>query len=504
VSSVYRHTSFLYIAGLAAGAALILLAILLVNPQTLGGQLSWIPATCALILWGFLGWGGMRWLKASFPNDLVWLHPPFLITVWGFVALGLPGWYSFLDQTILASSSAIIDYTFGAWGMLLMVAGILCIWLGYALSAKLFSPGAFVKRLARSPIDLKVVMLFFAVTVIAQLIQIRVAGVAYGADQTEWGEATAVQLLVGYLKDIGSLVLAILAVKVFQHEWPIWPLALVVVVQILFGFVSGFMKPIFWLGVILVLAAMVARVRLKRFIWPMIVLVILGLLVVPVAEGLRNQADLGQYDSRSLSEVADATGVAIQNVLSRDLQSNLEQVINRFLFRQTLVAQTPGIIILRTPSFFPYLGWEQFLAIPTYLIPRAFWPDKPELSKGNWFAITYLNEPSFTTSSAAITVFGEGYMIAGWAGTLLVCVILGFLLGFIYQKLAASGLIFVYLALVPTFMDIEGQFTGILVALIQKLVIFLIVYWVIVMLSARSATHPTTAQPAALQEARRF
>ncbi len=479
----HRHTSFLFLAGLAFGLALVILAIMLVNPQTLGEAHSWVTATASLGLLGLLWWAGSRWLAANYPGELIWLHPPFLITAWVFISMAVPGWYSFVDQTILLETPAIIDYSFAAWGSLLVVVGCLCLWIGYALGSQFFAPSAFVKRLAQRPIHLKILLLFYGIAVVAQIVQIRVVGIAYGADQAGWGGATIIQQTVGYLQAIWPLILAILAVRVFRREWPAWPLVMVIAVQTLFGYASGFMKPVFWMSIVLLLAALANKVRLKRIVIPALGLLMIGFIIVPVAENMRST--ITEYDTRDLTEVTNATGEAVQSALSSDMRANWSLVIDRFLFRQALIAHTPGIIMLRTPALYPYLGIEQFLAIPTYLIPRSLWPDKPELTKGVWFAINYLNQPSSNTSSAAITVFGEGYMLAGWVGTVLACALLGLFLAFTYQKTMQSGLLPVFLALAPTFMDIEGQFTGLVVALIQRLLIFMFIYWLMAVLSRR-------------------
>ncbi len=217
----------------------------------------------------------------------------------------------------------------------------------------------------------------------------------------------------------------------------------------------------------------------------MSILAILGILIVPVAESIRVEKDAGWYDSSSTTQVVDTTARALNDTLQRGPTAAWQLFVDRTLYRQATVAYTPGIIIERTPSSIPYEGIEQFLAIPAYVIPRALWRDKPILSRGNWFAITYLNQPDFLSTSAAITVFGEGYMFSGWIGAALACLILGLLLAFLYQNTAAVGLWPIYLALVPTFVDVEGQFTGMIVALLQRIVVFTAFYWLMVRLSER-------------------
>jgi hypothetical protein len=156
---------------------------------------------------------------------------------------------------------------------------------------------------------------------------------------------------------------------------------------------------------------------------------------------------------------------------------------SRTLGRQALIAYTPGVIILRTPSSLPYLGIDKFLEIPTLFIPRVLWFSKPDLNSGVWFTVNYFNIPKPYASSAAITIFGEGYMYAGGFGTMLVGIFLGFLLAFLYRNTASAGLVPVLLALVPTFIDVEGQFSGMFVALVEKWVVYIFFYWLVVIFS---------------------
>jgi hypothetical protein len=135
--------------------------------------------------------------------------------------------------------------------------------------------------------------------------------------------------------------------------------------------------------------------------------------------------------------------------------------------------------MMQTPSVIPYQGLEQFLAVPAYIIPRALWPDKPVLAKGIWYSITYLNLPTQTTTSAAITIFGEGYVFAGWIGMVLVALSTGLLLAFLYRWTVSTGLIVIFIALIPKVLDIESQFTGMFVSIIQSLILYLVVYWLI-------------------------
>ncbi len=446
---------------------------------------------------------GSMWLKALAPNSSSWSHPPFLITVWVLLYMGVPALYSMLRPDILIPLEFIsIDPFYTVLGTWLIVVGCLVLWIGYGASYCVWKAPLFLRRLAERQPKQSVVLILFGAAVLLQVIQVVVTGIAYGADSSRMGALVPFQQWLSYFQDLNRLVLALVALKSFRREWPLWILVAVVVPQLGFGFISGFMKPIIWIALILFMAALVAKVNLRRLAAPIAFFLVLGLLIVPVAEDLRSRANTSALDTTDLAEVADATADSVVAAWSSGAGANWQQTFDRTMYRNAVVASTPGIIMQKTPALIPYQGIEQFLAVPAYVIPRALWRDKPVLSRGNWFSIVYLNQPDFLKSSAAITIFGEGYMYAGWIGTMLACLILGLLLAGTYRITAGVGLWAIYIALVPTFIDVEGQFTDIFVALVQRLVVFVLAYWLMVWLSnprRLSSTFGVPRQSSALK-----
>lgn len=439
---------------------------------------------------------GRMWLRALAPDCGSWLHPPFLITVWVLLYMGVPALYSLLRPDILIPLELIsIDPFYTVLGTWLIVIGCLVLWIGYGVSYRIWKDPPLLRRLAEHQPKQSVVLILFGTTVLLQLTQIVVTGIAYGADTSRLGALAPFQQWLSYFQDLNRLVLAFIALKSFQREWPSWILVAVAVSQLGFGFVSGFMKPIIWIALILLMAALVAKINLRRLAVPIAFFIVLGLLTVPVAEDLRSRANASALDTTDLVEVANATTDSVVAAWSSGAGDNWQQTFDRTMYRNAVVASTPGIIMQKTPSLIPYQGIERFLAIPAYVIPRALWRDKPVLSRGNWFAIVYLNQPDFLKSSAAITIFGEGYMYAGWIGMMLACLILGLLLAGIYRITAGVGLWAIYIALVPTFMDVEGQFTDMLVALVQRMVVFVLAYWLMVRLSNPRRSSSTFGVP---------
>ena len=137
------------------------------------------------------------------------------------------------------------------------------------------------------------------------------------------------------------------------------------------------------------------------------------------------------------------------------------------------MASATGLVVALTPAVVPYEGLDQFLALPANLIPRAIWPDKPMLSRGVWFSSTFRGLEEDTTSWSAMTIFSEGYLFFGWTGTVLAMLIAGACARRRSSPLNTPRLALVYLALVPTILQIEPELSSYLTSLVQRSLVFL-------------------------------
>jgi len=268
-----------------------------------------------------------------------------------------------------------------------------------------------------------------------------------------------------------------------------------VVLELLLGFSSGFMKPVFVLGLILLLSAVGAdvKVKVRTVLWSAIIIVTAFFIVVPVAEDLRVQINSEAIDSNSFIQVIYATNQAIEKTWIQTPRESLMFSLDRFARRQSFVAYTPGLIMQLTPSVISYQGIMRIIAIPTFIVPRVIWNNKPVVTQGKWFSVAYLGLPSSTKSSSAMTFFGEGYIANGVLGVILVGVFMGIVMAFWYKNLASTGLIAILVTVLPGFIDIEGDFTSAFVYSIQAPIFFVFVYWLITIPSSRNH-HITRTQ----------
>lgn len=68
------------------------------------------------------------------------------------------------------------------------------------------------------------------------------------------------------------------------------------------------------------------------------------------------------------------------------------------------------------------------------LIPRAIWPDKPELTNLGLMFNREVSKNEQTLGRVAFTIFGEGYWMFGWPGVLLFSALTGLVLGIMTRK----------------------------------------------------------------------
>jgi hypothetical protein len=68
-----------------------------------------------------------------------------------------------------------------------------------------------------------------------------------------------------------------------------------------------------------------------------------------------------------------------------------------------------------------------------YVIPRILWPSKPALENAGLAFNRQITRNDTTSGRVAITIFGEGYWIAGWSGLTCFSILVGLIIGMIMR-----------------------------------------------------------------------
>ena len=468
------------------GAVLIATGLFLVLAALSGYGLEFGTAALPLYCLGLLFIGVLTWWEASRPRAGVvpsWASPPALIAGWALGWIYAPGLASFLDNSLLddfvaAHGGEAVLVT----GLFLAAVAITALSCSYHATMLVFRRRPGLVRGPERPVALRRVIALYLVSTAARGFHLLTLGVAYGNDITAWGSLQSVAQWIGYVEDLRFLALALLVAHVIRrrtgHVWLGIPLLLELVLAVS----SGFLMPVI-LPVVLCVATAAAFDRLRSRYLALIA--VAGLVVatfVPVIGAVR-QDRMGGIGTADLATVSDALTAPASYWLNG--VSNGDGPYNKFFGRQTEVASATGLVLALTPAVIPYEGLESFLMLPASLIPRAFWPDKPTLSRGAWFSATFRGLAEDTTSWSAMTIFSEGYLFYGWTGVVLAMLITGVLLAIIHRALDTPRLTIVYLALVPTILQIEPEFSSYFTTLVQRSLVFLVAFLLL--------THTRTA-----------
>jgi hypothetical protein len=460
------------------GALLVTAGIVLVVAAVRGDGLGFDGAALLpLYCLGLLFIGVLLWWEATRRGTGVlpsWTSPPALIAGWALAWIYAPAIAPFFDSSLIG------DYERMQGGEAVLVTGLplTCVGLAvlscsyHAASRLLRSNGSIAEQIERY-VPLRRVVAVYALGTLARAARLNTLGVAFGADLAGWGPLRSADQLIGYVEDLRFLALALLVAHVVRRRGGYFWLAIPLIVEFMWGVSSGFLTPVV-MAVLLCVATAAAFERLRaRHVAVMASAALVVSTFMPVIAAIREDR-LGAIGTADLIGVGEVLTTPAKYWLAG--VSAGDGVYNKFFGRQTEVAAATGLVVSLTPSVVPYEGIDRFLTLPASLIPRVLWPDKPTLSRGVWFSSTFRGFKDDTTSYSAMTIFSEGYLFYGWTGAVLAMAILGVALAVVRCRLDNPRLVLVYLALVPTILQIEPEFSSYITTLIQRSVVFLVVF----------------------------
>jgi len=416
-------------------------------------------------------WESTRRRTGTLPS---WTSPPALIAGWTLVWVYAPALVPFFDESLIArfemrqGGEAVL-----ANGLLLTCAALTVLSLSFHVTSLALPRPAGRLGVAERPLALRRVVALYLVSTAARAFHLLTVGVAYGTDLTAWGALEPVAQWIGYVEDLRFLALALLVAHVVRRRAGYLWLAIPLFIELMLAVSSAFLTPVV-LPIVLCVAtaATFDRMRVRH----VVLIAVAGIVVstfVPVIAAIRQDrlGAIGTTDLAGVVETLTTPGLYWANGVSSG-----EGVYDKFFGRQAEVASAPGLVMALTPTVVAYEGLEQFLTLPAGLIPRAVWADKPTLSRGVWFSSVFRGLEPDTTSYSSMTIFSEGYLFYGWTGMLLSMLIAGVALAVVRRRLDGPRLALVYLALVPTILQIEPEFSSYLTMLVQRSLVFVVVF----------------------------
>ena len=465
------------LAMISVSAVTVAMGLLLVLAAFLDGDSGSSDSSLPLYFLGLLAIGALTWWESTRPRTGMlpaWTSPPALIAGWALIWLYLPSLVVFMDEDLLD------DFTLAHGGRAVLVAGLPVTCAGLAVlsfgyHATIIAFQRVVRLVDTAPrlAPLQRIVALYLISAAARVLRMQTLGVAYGSSLASWGPLQSLDQWIGSLEDLRFLALALLVVHVVrERDGRVW-LGTALLTELVIALSMGFLMPVI-LPIVLCATTAVACDRLRRR--HLVLVAAAGLIVTtfaPVIAAIR-QDRLGAVGTVDIATAGDAITAPVKYWLNGVSSGN--GIYDKFFGRQAEVAIAPGLVATLTPTVIPYEGLERFLMVPAGLIPRVLWPEKPTLSRGVWFSATFRGFDEDTTSYSAMTIFSEGYLFYGWGGTVLAMVIVGMALAAVRLLLNNRTLVPVYLALVPTILHIEPEFSSYLVTLVQRSVVFVFVY----------------------------
>lgn len=206
--------------------------------------------------------------------------------------------------------------------------------------------------------------------------------------------------------------------------------------------------------------------------------VIASIFLLVVAPAV-NQARLSHGSAKLSAQEILQAGSQLPNQFQRDPGGYLLQSLDYAAQRLFIEPVAVGYIVTRVEAE-GYLGGRGFAYLAWAPIPRLLWPDKPLVSRGEWFTSETgfsMNEEASTTSTG-MTSPGELYWNFGWAGVAIGMALLGYLISLLWRLAlpdprASLILMLPYVHLLGNFMLYQDSEAGSgMLNLVQAYIVF--------------------------------
>lgn len=470
-----------------AAVALVLLAIV--------GNSGWseagIPALLAAVLTAYLAWEVRREIDAQ--GLLAFASPAVLATfLTFFISFSLPILTSFSDDFLFNTTIRWIG-TSDIMGWISYAMALACVsgvayWQGYRLPfAKSIAAGARSggwTRLIRPELNLRMplVLVLYAVSIGAKLVQIRLGVFGYAADTVSLIENAPYRGILDAFSSGGRLALFLIALHVFRPDvrrgigWLV-VLAALTILEVLFGLLSGFkgqtVFPIVYVG----FAYFLAKGRVS-FVSVALALVVLFAAYAIVEPFRRLRGTDENFVGTSLTSITNTIVAGAFDADDRDYQAN-NGVLGTVGHRAELVSMTAAALRYRdvnedlgddAPAFLANLAFSPIYA----LIPRIIWKNKPLADFGMWFDMYVLNGGDLLrNNSVGMGPISFFYFAGGIFMVIVGFMSLGLLHRVLFETLPALGVGggLMYLAILQNMVVINSEVGAWFAGLIQTLVV---------------------------------
>lgn len=325
------------------------------------------------------------------------------------------------------------------------------------------------------------IIIISIVSIVARLAEIWLGIYGYNATVESATEALAYKQFLYYLDSGGKLALIAIALGYFSSK-DRRPrdrilLSVLLVVEVVFGILSGFKGAIILPVVLLGIVQYLQQGRVSRgYIMAALALLVLGYALIQPYRVLRYENPAFRNDSVEgiASEMMDVIGgreFGEGVVETQTLAAILERGDLLMVTSRGLEFADEGPFPEDAPEFMGQILLSPLLA----LIPRFLWPDKPREEIGGWF-----NQVVLGQREDSLTSVGMGPIVYLYFAGGSVMVILGFFLIGILQRFAGEliliggGAALIGFAILRPLILVDSAYNTILVSLIREVALVFI------------------------------
>ena len=369
--------------------------------------------------------------------------------------------------------------------MTLAILSAIVMWIGYytRLGDRLYNflmskPLGLIKYF-RSELKPRMAIIYtlIIISIVARLYAIQIGVYGYAQSPKTLSENIATAFTINAAGQLINFSLILVALKFFKEGFNFnyrITLALIVIIEIYFGLISGMKSAVIYPVAILFICFYAVHKKIhKGFVVGTIVLLVLAYIVIEPFRILRMK-DMNFQSSPGYiaSTMLDAYSLNKSRKIvygDEDIFSSIIQRNNYLLAAAKAIdfADNSGLDT-QSPDFF-----EKIYTVPLQaFIPRVFWRNKPIEDFGAWFSVVVWG--STPTTSVAMTPIGFLY----FAGR-IVAVMIGFFVYGIMQKtvwkfyLGGGGQLLIYFGFLSSVILIDSAINGTLVYWIRYFPVFI-------------------------------
>jgi len=315
--------------------------------------------------------------------------------------------------------------------------------------------------------NMAVIYTLIVVSVIARLYAIQIGIYGFAQSEKTLSENIAIAFTINAVGQLINFSLILVAIKFFKEGFNFnyrVTLALIVLIEIYFGAISGMKSAvIFPVAILFICYYLVNRKFHKGFIIASIILLIAAYTIIEPFRIIRmRDASFESSPGYIASTMVDAYTLNKSRKIAYGDEGIFSSIIqrNNYLIAAAKAVDFADNSVLdnQAPDFL-----EKIYTVPLQaFIPRVFWKSKPVEDIGRWFSVVVFGSTPWT--SVAMTPIGFLYFAGGIFAIIIGFCVFGIMQRFVWNfYLGGGGQLLIYFGFLSSVILIDSSINGALV-----------------------------------------